>query len=129
MNAEKMFEKASRMRLRFSYKGLIATEDLWFLSLEDLDQIYKNLKKKEKDSAGESLLETKTKNDEILELQIELIKYVVAEKQSEASEKELAMAKRTEAKRIETIIAARKEQAMEALTDEELLKRLEELKK
>lgn len=47
-----MFEIALINKFRFPFKGLIATEDLFDLSVEDLDSIFKKLnsqiKKKKK---------------------------------------------------------------------------------
>ena len=51
-----IFERATRMSLRFNFKGLISVEDLWDLSLQDLDSIYKILNSKLKQSSEESLL-------------------------------------------------------------------------
>ena len=46
MELTNLFEKASKMKLRFSTtKGVLSTEDLWDLSLESLDRIAKNLKR------------------------------------------------------------------------------------
>ena len=43
-------------KFRFEFKGLISTEDLFDLTLADLDAIYKSLKKEESDLQGDSLL-------------------------------------------------------------------------
>ena len=42
-----MFEKASRIKLRYSTnRGVLSVEDLWDLSLEQLDPIAINLSKR-----------------------------------------------------------------------------------
>ncbi len=84
---ENIFEFASRHRLRFSYKGSISTEDLWNLSLTELDSIFKTLNKQFKTSQEESLLETKSEENKVLEVKIAIVKYIVAAKQKEAEEK------------------------------------------
>lgn len=45
MTVENIFEFATRNKVRFSFKGLISVEDLWDLSLTNLDSIYKELNK------------------------------------------------------------------------------------
>lgn len=90
----KMFEIATRMKYRFTYKGQLSVEDLWDLSLEALDTIFKNLNKEIKASAEESLLNTKTKATEEIENKIEIIKYIVVAKQTEAKARLDAKAKR-----------------------------------
>ena len=52
MEANKMFEVAVRNKFRYPYKGVIATEDLWDLSVQQLDDIFKTLKSQEKKGAG-----------------------------------------------------------------------------
>ena len=42
-------------KYRFEFKGLINVEDLFDLKLEDLDLIYRELKKNEADLQGDSL--------------------------------------------------------------------------
>jgi len=61
-----MFEKAARLKLRFNFKGILSVEDLWDLSLESLDLIYKNLSAEAKKSKEVSLLEIKTKEGVLL---------------------------------------------------------------
>ena len=38
-----MFEIAARNKFRFPFKGMISTEDLWDLSVENLDNVFKTL--------------------------------------------------------------------------------------
>ena len=40
-----LFENATRKQYRFPFKGLISVEDLWKLSLDDLNTVWKTLKK------------------------------------------------------------------------------------
>ena len=89
MTTEKIFEFAARNKIRFPYKGLITVEDLWDLSLTNLDSIYKTLNKQVKQSEEESLLNTKASVDTELEVQIAIVKHIVSVKlaEKEAAEK------------------------------------------
>ena len=62
-----IFEYAVENKLRFPYKGNISTEDLYSLSVSDLDMIYKTLKREAKRNGEESLLATKS-NDDVVSL-------------------------------------------------------------
>lgn len=78
---EKMFEKASRLKLRFeTSKGLLSTEDLWELNLTSLDSIAKGVNKKLKDETEESFIAVKSSKNTELELKLEILKHVIAEK-------------------------------------------------
>ena len=90
MEANKMFEVAVRNKFRYPYKGVIATEDLWDLPVQQLDGIFKTLKSQEKKAQEESLLDTRTPEDEILTAKIEIIKYIVNTKLEEAKQAERA---------------------------------------
>lgn len=125
--SDKMFEQAVRMKLRFPYKGVCTVEDLWDLNLTNLDGLYKTLRIRQKGSEEESLLKTKTVEDEVLSLQIELVKYVVETKQAEAAAKRDDTARRAEKKRLSEILASKQEKALENLSEEELRKRIEAL--
>jgi hypothetical protein len=81
---EKMFEFALRNKVRFPYKGMISVEDLYDLSVKELDSIFKTLNSQAKKSQEESLLATKTKEDEILSVQIEIVKYIFNTKVADA---------------------------------------------
>lgn len=81
---EKMFEFALRNKIRFPYKGMISVEDLYDLSARELDSVFKTLNAQVKKSQEESLLATKTKEDETLSVQIEIVKYIFNTKLAEA---------------------------------------------
>ena len=124
---ENIFEFASRHRLRFSYKGSIATEDLWNLSLTELDSIFKTLNKQFKTSQEESLLETKTEENKVLEVKIAIVKYIVAAKQKEAEEKLQAEERKKRKQKIMEVMEARNVKKLEEMSDEELAKELASL--
>ena len=82
-----MFEKASRLHIRFQYKGPCPTEDLWIIPIEAVDTIYKALNKEAKTVKEESLLATRSAENEILNLKIDIVKHVVKVRLAEMAEK------------------------------------------
>lgn len=122
-----IFEYATKNKVRFPFKGLISVEELWDLSLTNLDSVYKSLNKLKKESDEESLLDVKSVKDIELDVQIEIIKYIVAYKLKEKAARELAAENRKKKQRILEIKAQREDKALENLSDEELDKMLDEL--
>ena len=122
-----IFEIATRNKIRFSFKGIIATEDLWDLSLVSLDSIYKTLNAKSKQAKEESLLNTKSKDDEMLETQIEIIKHIVETKQAEIKAKLEASENRQKKQRISAILKDKQDDALLNKSEEELTAMLKEL--
>lgn len=78
-----MFEKASRLKLRFNHRGVCTTEDLWDLSIEDLDSMYISINKSLKEAEGESLLKKTSVTYDALKLKIDVITHIVRTKQEE----------------------------------------------
>lgn len=124
---EKMFEYATRNKVRFPFKGLISAEDLWDLSLTNLDSIYKTLNKQVKQSEEESLLNTKTTVDKELDVQIAIVKHIVAVKLAEQEAREKASAKKAQKQKIMAIIASKQDEALQNSSVEDLQKMLDEL--
>lgn len=123
---EKMFEYATRNKLRFPYKGNVSVEDLWDLKLNDLDSVFKTLNRKVKQTEEESLLTVKSVEDTELSIQIEIVKYIFNTKTAEANAK-LAEKERKEYKqKLMEIKAAKQEQALWNMSEEELDKLLKE---
>jgi len=127
MAVENIFEYATRNKVRFSFRGLISVEDLWDLSLTNLDSIYKELNKQSKQSEEESLLNIKTQEDELLNVQIEIVKHIVSVKLAEKEAREKASAKKAQKQKIMSIIAAKQDEALQNSSIDDLKKMLDEL--
>ena len=121
-----MFEIATRNKFRFPFKGVISTEDLWDLSVESLDNVFKTLNSEMKKTKEESLLSTKSKDDEVLELKIEIVKHIVAVKQEEKEARERKFLDRERNQKIMSLIAAKQDEQLHNMSVEELQKLLVE---
>lgn len=120
------FVIATRMKLRFPFKGSISTEDLWDLNIECLNEVYKTLSKQSKDAQEDSLIGEKTKEDSVLELQIEIVKYIFEMKTKEADDRKEAFNKKKKNQKILELIERKKEDSMANMSIEDLEKLLEE---
>ena len=129
-----IFEKASKMKLRFSVsKGNLSTEDLWALPLKsnagylDLDTIAVAINKQLKESSEESFVDDKTTADPILQLKLDILKRIIEVKKEENATRMAAASKAAEKKRILNLIAEKKDEAMAGKSIEELTAMLEKL--
>ena len=122
-----IFEYAVRNKVRFPFKGMISVEDLWDLSLTNLDSIYKTLNRQIKQSEEESLLSTKTNVDTELEVQIEIIKHIVSVKLAEKEARESELARKEQKQKIMSIIAAKEDEALRNSSIDDLKNMLENL--
>lgn len=127
MTVENIFEYATREALRFPYKGMQSVEDLWQLSVKELDSIYKTLNKQVKQSEEESLLATKSNVDTELEVQIAIVKHIVSVKLAEKEVAEKASAKKAQKQKIMSIIATKQDEALQNSSIDDLKKMLDEL--
>lgn len=121
-----ILEKAIRLKLRFNFKGMLTVEDLWDLKLNELDMIYKELNQQKKLQESESLLTNNLTND-IVNLQIEIIKYVVEQKQAEQLAKQTEIEKQQQKQKILEILSRKQDDDLQNKSTEDLLKMLENL--
>lgn len=121
-----IFQYAAKHKLRFPYKGQIMLEQLYELSVEELDGIYKKLKREEKDNDEESLLAA-NKKDRDLEVKIAIIKNIVEEKQAAAEKAKKAAETKVKRQRILEAMHKKDEEAMDGASKEELEAMLAEL--
>lgn len=122
-----LFEIATRNRYRFNYKGVMTVEDLWSLWVEDLDAIFKMLNRQKKTADEDSLLATKSAEDQDLANKIDIVRYIVSVKLAEAAERVSAAEKKAQRDKILEIVAKKKDKALEDMGIEDLMKKLEEL--
>ena len=127
MSELNLFEVATRERYMFPFKGMIDVSDLWDLSLTNLDLIFKTLNAEAKKYAEESLLNTKSKEDEEISNKIEIVKYIVNVKLGEKKKREDAKKNSEMRQRLLEIKAKRQDAALENMSDEDLDKMLAEL--
>lgn len=127
MSNVNIFEVATRSKMRFPYKGQISVEDMWNLSLPALDSVFKTLNSQMRQVKEESLLNTKSKDDETLELQIEIVKYIVSVKLTEKEAREKAAEKSVQRQKIMEIMAKKQDESLESASMEDLQKMLSEL--
>lgn len=122
-----MFEKASRLKLRFNYKGVCGVEDLWDISLTGLDSIYKQLNNELKQAKEESLLEVRTPADELLALKVDIVKYIFTQKQQEKKDRENALVKADKKRKLLNIIAEKQDSELRNMSIDDLNKLADEL--
>lgn len=122
-----MFEYAVRNKLRFPYKGNATVEDLWDLNVNALDDIYKTLNTQKKQADEESLLQTRSKEDKVLEVKINIVKHIVEVKLAESEAAAKARENKQEREKIMAIIADKQDEALHNMSIEELQQKLNQM--
>lgn len=122
-----IFELASRSKTRFAYKGMLSVEDLWDLTVQELDRIFKALNAKLKVCKEESLLGSKSTENTELDLQVAIVRYIVEVKLAEAAARKMEAEKIAKRQKILAILAEKQKGVLASKTEEELTKMLEDL--
>lgn len=103
------FATSTRKKYRYQTgRGFITTEDLWDLSLDDLDTLAKALNKQVKESGEESFVKKRSTVNKQLEIQLEVVKEVIQFKLDAI-----------EAQKTKADKAAKRNQLLEALNKKE----------
>lgn len=122
-----MFEQAARLKIRFQFKGLLSVEDLWDLSVQDLDAIFKRLNAEAKISQEASLLEQRTADDEILDLTISIVKHIVATKLTEQESREQAVAQIARKQKLLAILEQKQDEELYGMSQDEIQNLINEM--
>lgn len=118
---ENLFLEASRRKLRFeTNKGQLSTEDLWDLSLTNLDTLAKAVNKKLKEDSEESFITVRSKTNTELNLKLEILVFIIRTKQEEQEAAKNRLAKQAELSTLKELLANKKMQELSNLTSEEI---------
>lgn len=119
---ENIYRFAAEHALRYPYKGSIATEDLFNLTVKQLDDIHIALKRQLKKNDDESLLAAtdKTAEDIELEVKIAIVKDIFDSKQEQAKLRRDALEKQKYNQKIAGIIAEKEDAALRNKSVDEL---------
>ena len=120
MEMTNLFEMATRKKFRFPFKGMISVEDLWDLSVQNLDTVFKALNAEVKQAKEESLLAVKSDEDTILDAKIAIVKHIVIVKQNEAVQRQNAAAMREQKRKLQELIATKQDAELQGKSIEEL---------
>lgn len=124
---ENLFFTALKERLRFNYKGVVSTEDLFDLTEEQLNELYQKLAKGKKEVSEVSLLEVADEKSSLIDFQMQVVKEVFSFKRDQRLVKEDGMRKAQERRRLLELLDKKQQEKLTELTEEEILKRLEEM--
>jgi len=113
--------------MRFNYKGVCSAEDLWDLTVEELDFIYKGLKAKLRLVQEESLLDKKSDEDAMTALQVDIVKHIVEVKQQEALDKKLRKERKEKKQKLMEILAMKQDADLQGKSTDEIMKMIDEL--
>src|SRR5699024_2532257 len=128
MTKVNLFEVATKEQYRFQHKGSLNVEDLWLLPIQQLDEVFKGLNSQIKQAKEESLLDNKTKEDEVLNNKIEIVKYIVNEKLKEQKEKLHEKENREQRQKIMQILSDKENEDLQNKSADELREILKSLK-
>ena len=123
-----MYKKALRTKLRFSTtKGKLTTEDLFDLSLTDLNNLAIALDKKLSETPRKSFISDLTPDTQEDELRFNIVKDVITLKLVERNAAQNAKVKAAEKAQLLEILHRKKNEALENLSVEEIEAKIAEL--
>ena len=129
-----IFEQATRRAIRFeSAKGDLSVEQLWDLPLQsrnqfDLDTVAKTVNRQLNAVTEESFVSVRENPaKETLSLKLELVKYIISVKLQEAEEARNRANKASEKEKLLRLLDEKQNEALRALTPEEIQERLKAL--
>lgn len=121
-----MFEKASRLNLRFDTQaGNLTVEDLWDLPLisrrgESLDNMYKVLNREVKAGTEESLVTEQVATNTVLNLKFDIVKHVITVKLAEQTARQKEAETKAKKEQILAIIADKQDDELKGKGVDEL---------
>lgn len=122
-----MYKQAAALKLRFATsKGNLTVEQLFDLSLTDLDKVAVGLKKEYEESGKQSFLTTRSVKDKEAKLRFDIALDVLNTKVEEAEELKLKKERKERNQKILAIIEDKKDEALKGKSVKALEALLEE---
>ena len=119
--AMNIFKKASKEKLRFETNlGSLSTEQLWELSLQDLDTLAVGFKKAYDESGEKSFLKDDTKKNQILKLKFDIVLDILETKKASQDKAAKALETKQHNEKIHELIRKKEEEQLGDLSVEEL---------
>jgi len=119
-----MFQKASRLKLRFPLNGSATTEDLWDFSKEVLAELEVKLQENIEKQGKTNRFAKKNGKLAVEELKLAIVSQIIDTKVAEEEENADATAKKAHNQKILALIAEDDEKELRSLSREEKLKLL-----
>lgn len=108
-----IFAQASKEKLRIpTNKGVLSVEQLWDLSLTDLDTLAVSLENEYKESGKKSFLVTKSVKDKAAKLKFDIVLEILGNKVEEAEAATIARENKEHNQKILALIADKKDEAL-----------------
>jgi hypothetical protein len=119
------YKLATKQKLRFqTTKGLLNTEQLWDLSLRDLDDLAVSLEEEHKTSGKKSFLVKTSAKDKTTKLKFDVVLDVLNTKVEEEQAAQEALETKEHNKKIITLISEKKDESLKGKSIKELEKML-----
>jgi hypothetical protein len=130
-----IFEEATRQKLRFETgKGLLSAEDLWDLPLSSatgkvcLDGIAIDLHNQLKTTSDVvSFVDETAQKNPTIQLRFDVVKHVIDQRKRENAEAAAAKVRAETKQQILAALARKRESAIDAMSEEDLVRKLSEL--
>lgn len=124
----KLFVRATKQKLRFeTIKGVLSVEDLWDLSLTDLNNVAKALYMKVQESHEITFIKTKTAEDTTAALRFDLVKFMIETKLAEKEAAEARAVAKAKRAKILDMIEEKQDEDLKDNTIKDLKKMLKSL--
>lgn len=108
-----MYKEASKQKTRFqTSKGMLSVEQLWDLSLTELDTLAVSLEEEYKNSKGKSFLDKKATKDKTLKLKFDIVLEILNDKVAEQEAAATKLKNKAHNQKILELIASKTDEAL-----------------